>query len=550
MSRFLALDGDTNLLQVLSANVKGDTVRLERSLAWEEEQSVNLTNAAAIGGRLRDQLKSAGVAAAPLLVCVGRDRVVLKEIRIPSVPEHEEPAIVRFQAMKEFTDGGDEVVLDYVPLGPATAEGRRIQVMSVRKDVLKAFRALAEAAGLKVAALTPRPFALLAGLKQAIRTGLAPAPEPADAPIGLLVRGPKWGEFTIARNGFLGMTRSIAGPALSSDQAILGEIRRNLALYASQNQDTPVRTLYLAEPDSPGGLRDRLQDSLSIPVHAYEPLVGIPAPDGPQGTFAGLAGLFAQQASSESTINFAQPREPRPPRDPNKRLLAICAVAALLLIAAFGGYSYLKVSSMKAEVDRIRIKLDTANSDLRKLEPDEKRIKALDAWTATNINWLDELYDMTARMPDTKTLRLISIQMNTREDHAPTTTVAVPPGPNSANKKETAGTMTIRGIYSSESFSFTRFKGELSEPNAFFELNAPSVKPNRVLDPTHFDMEFTTKIDLARRPRDKYTRTFTAKSLSRFGADVAGDEGVAAENLERKSAVQAENGGSREGGSR
>src|SRR5262245_31705216 len=94
MPRFLALDGDTNRIQLLSANVKGDSVRLEKSLAWDEDQPISKATAAAAGELLRGKLKDAGVAPAPLLVCLGRDRVIVKEIKIPPVAAHEEPAIV------------------------------------------------------------------------------------------------------------------------------------------------------------------------------------------------------------------------------------------------------------------------------------------------------------------------------------------------------------------------------------------------------------------------------------------------------------------------
>ena len=45
----------------------------------------------------------------------GRDRVIVKEVRYPAVPEHEEPAVVRFQAIKEITDPPEEVTIDFTP---------------------------------------------------------------------------------------------------------------------------------------------------------------------------------------------------------------------------------------------------------------------------------------------------------------------------------------------------------------------------------------------------------------------------------------------------
>ena len=122
MSRFLALDGDQPQLQIATATVRNGKVRLERAAVLAIDQPVNLANAEAIGKHLREQLKEAGIKPAPVLACVGRDRVILKEVRYPDVPAHEEPAVVRFQAVKELTEAADDVAIDYAPLG-ATPSG-------------------------------------------------------------------------------------------------------------------------------------------------------------------------------------------------------------------------------------------------------------------------------------------------------------------------------------------------------------------------------------------------------------------------------------------
>src|SRR5262249_58560667 len=131
---------------------------------------------------------------------------------------------------------------------------RRIRVRGAKKDVIAAYKKLADSAGLKLVAITPRPFATLAGLNLAWATGLAPKPASPDDAIALLVRGDKWGEFTVSRNGVILQSRSIAGPALTNETALLGEIRRTLAVHSNQNLSQPVTAVYVAEPDSPGGL--------------------------------------------------------------------------------------------------------------------------------------------------------------------------------------------------------------------------------------------------------------------------------------------------------
>ena len=124
MSRYLAIDIDPQGLFVAAGTVRGGTARVEGALAWSDDGPPPLTaeSAKAIGEQLRERLRAAGIASGPVLIAVGRERVILKELRYPAVPPAEEPALVRFQAMKELTENPDDVVLDYAPLGNGVAD--------------------------------------------------------------------------------------------------------------------------------------------------------------------------------------------------------------------------------------------------------------------------------------------------------------------------------------------------------------------------------------------------------------------------------------------
>ena len=83
----------------------------------------------------------------------------VKEIRVPPVPDSEEPAVVRFQAIKELTDSPEDVIIDYtINMLPSTSLSgdRKAVALIIRKEVLDSYQVLCQAAGLKLAALTPR----------------------------------------------------------------------------------------------------------------------------------------------------------------------------------------------------------------------------------------------------------------------------------------------------------------------------------------------------------------------------------------------------------
>ncbi|MDB5307517.1 MAG: hypothetical protein JWO38_1719 [Gemmataceae bacterium] len=408
MSRYLAIDIDPQGLFVVAGTARGGVAKVEHALAWvpgDEHGPPPLTaaTAAAIGEQLRDRLKAAGIPLAPALVTVGRDKVILKEVRFPPVPPAEEPAVVRFQAIKEITESPDEVVLDYAPLSngtPDPAGERRAMAVVVRKDVFAAIQAMCVAAGLKLVAVTPRPYATAAGLARAFAGGTAPPPElPADA-AAVLTLGPQGGEFTVARAGQVSFTRSVPSQVMANEAILLGEVRRNLTVFAGQNPGHPVRAVYVAEAeDVLGGWAGRLRAGLAVPVHAFDPVPEVAAvPEGLRGRYAGAAGLLAGQAAG-LPINFAAPRQPAVEANPHRKLFAAAGAVAALLLLVGGGLGYWALDAADARLKTLREDKASKEKLLADWEPDRKRLEAADQWAGREVNYLDELFDMADRFP-------------------------------------------------------------------------------------------------------------------------------------------------------
>ena len=161
----------------------------------------------------------------------------------------EEPAIVRFQVLKELSDAASEVIIDYTPIGEAApGEERRALVLTVRRELLAAYQRLCQAAGLKLLALTPRPFGTLACLRESVKkwegTGAFAEVHKNGSPqaaVALLTAAENWSEFCLVRGDTLLLARSLpAGPTLPA------EVRRNLAMYTAQSPRHVVSGLYLA----------------------------------------------------------------------------------------------------------------------------------------------------------------------------------------------------------------------------------------------------------------------------------------------------------------
>ena len=422
MSRYLAIDIDAQGLFVVAGSARGGSARVEHALSWADDTFPGLTpdTAKAVGEQLRDRLKEAGIAAAPVLAAVGRDKVILKEVRYPAVAPSEEPALVRFQAMKEMSENADDVVLDYAPILDAAGEvnaERRAMAVVVRKDVFAAVQAMCAFAGLKLAGVTPRPYALAAGLARGFAgRAVSPPDNPAD-PVALFTTGPQGGEFTVVRGTQVSFTRTVPAPVLANEQTLVNELRRNLTVYGGQNPTQPVRAVYVAEGENAlGGWSGRLRTGLPVPVHAFDPLAGaveaVPAQH--RGRFAGAAGLLAGRAANALPINFASPRQPRAAADPKRKQLLLVAAAVGLLVLLGGGYGLLALDRADTELDRLQEKKAGLEKSLAGVDPDLERLKAVDAWGKREVVWLDELYDLADRMPPGDAIRLTGITTTPR----------------------------------------------------------------------------------------------------------------------------------------
>lgn len=403
MSKFIAIDLAPDGIYMVAGTARGGEARIERALSWTDADGeapplLGPDTARRIGEQIREKLRAAGVANAPALISVGRGRVILKELRYPAVPASEEPALVKFQAMKELSDSPDDVVLDYAPLANGAAESqRRSMAVVIRKDLFVAIQQMCAAANLRLVAVTPRPYAVASGLMHAFAAGAVPGPELKAEAVAALLLGPAGGEFTVTRTGDVTFTRDVPGPVASSEPMLLGEVRRNLTMYAGSTPGHPIQGLYVAE--AAGGWAGRLRAALGIPVHAYDPLNG-GAPEVPEpirGRFAGAAGLLHARAAGSLPINFAAPRQPVVTKDPNQARLIVAALAAVLLLAVGGLYGYLQLSAADDQLATLRQVKDDLDKEVKSMEPDAKRLDAATKWKARQVNWLDELFDNTDR---------------------------------------------------------------------------------------------------------------------------------------------------------
>jgi len=503
LARFLALDWDHQQLHIVAATVGRGGVVVQRAAVWQEDQDPGLANAEALGRLLRERLRAAGIAPAPVLVSVSRDRLILKEVNHPAVPAAEEPAIVRFQAVKELTDAAEDVVIDYTSAGePASTGERRSLAVIARRDLVNTYQTLCKAAGLKLLAMAPRPYGSLACLQQVIgTTGLTPPPDLPNATVAVLTVTERWAEFCVGRGDQLLLARSLAiGTTLA------GEVKRNVSVFSGQSSDRPVKAVYVSGSAEHAALCERLEQMLETRVYLMDPFAGIDRPEFPQGHrggFSGVVGLVHAWAKG-LPINFVRPKEPKPPQDPNKRKLLLgAAVAAAVLVAAFS-LCHSKLAAKEDELADLSARKVKLDQQLVKLEDEAKRIQALDTWSQTEVVWLDELYDLTAVFPDTNAIRLTNL-------------LCEPLTVSAKNKGGPVAKMALDGVTTDNDEALNELRYKLIEESSY-SVDAKVVGRNRSgLERGRFPRQFKNNVNVSKRPRNSYMLQIAPNGRGRGG---------------------------------
>ncbi len=413
MSRYLAMDVDSAGYFLCSGTAQKGVVKLEKVVAIVDDlKPLTMESATALGLKLKVELGKAGIAAAPVLVSVPRDRLIFKDIKHPKSNPAEEPAIVRFQSQRDLAVPAETLVMDYTPIpNPAGLDEQKATVAFIKKDYLEAIKTMVESAGLKLQLVHPRPFAASAAIQQATRNGTLPAPDGGKGALSVLSLWPGGGEFVVNRGDQTLFSRSMSAGALTSEASLVGEAKRSLAAFRASYPQEEIGALYLAESEeNVASWVARLQQGLSIPVMPYDPLASLkPSRSTPDlsARFLGPVGLLASRSLYNVTpLNFIAPRQPKAETKSSTKLLVYSLVFLTLLV----GGGLLALFVMDGGLDLRRAQATTAKIDAEKKiaieQFDVNRRIAIQDFRSRSINWLDTYYDITDSVGSVEKIRM------------------------------------------------------------------------------------------------------------------------------------------------
>ena len=406
MIRKVYIDWDNDRLSILGLTARKGLGGC-KVLTIATEGSPNPVMAEEQADQLKAFLKDFAVPGARLVVSLPRDRLIARQLTLPKVGPAEEPGLVGYQVMRDLNESPDEVKLDYVSVDLPGMEERRILALLLRNQLFKTWKTIATSSQLKLAGLSPR----LAGL-----SGLMADLGPKGDTVGLVALGGGWAELVVLRDG-----KPLFSRSLNPGSSLIPEIRRSLTLFGSQNPTLVPKSLFLISP--PKWNQDaELALATNLPLQRIMPFDGVlDAPSIPTncedftaslGVLAGMARLEEKGLKIEP--DFLNPKQPPPPSPEGQQRLALYSLVGMLALVILGWYFWGVKNRVEDEVAGLKVRRDELKRDLEVNKIDTKRLQALGAWD--DVVWLDEVYDISHRIPNTKDLLVTEMSASPRRN--------------------------------------------------------------------------------------------------------------------------------------
>jgi Tfp pilus assembly PilM family ATPase len=414
MARLLALDWDQHEARYVVANTRGAQLVLEAAasiaLATSSDEGASRLQ---LGHALQAALGRHKVGRALTLLGVERSQIEVLSLTLPPSSDAELPELVRHQAMRESAAITDDSSLDFVPLSDDPQGPRRVAAVALSRQRREQLQAVCAEAGVTPHAIVLRPYAATA-----LFLGSSP---PNDQACLLINAFADEIDLSVVSGGKVAFWRTLRQANVSHDpvaaKKLIAELNRTLVVVQDQLGEQPIAAAYLygALAEHPA-LVEQLRDDFSLPVTLVDPFAALAEPPGEMpenpGRFSSLLGMLSVEAQHKAqAIDFLHPR--KRPAPPDRRRQAIVASAAATVVLLLGGYyAWSTFAEVNAENESLDAELDRLDEQFKRAGKQQKVIQAIHDWGEHDVNWLDELRDLSLRFPSGRDAVLLRMALS------------------------------------------------------------------------------------------------------------------------------------------
>ena len=346
-----------------------------------------------------------------LLVAVPRSSVELLDLSLPPATDAELPQLVANQAMQESPLVAEDTILDYVPLDDDSTAARHVAVAALPREERDRILQPCQEAGLKAHRLLLRSWAGLS---------LVGAQTPADR-ICLLV-SPSGAEvdLNVLAGGRIAFSRTVRLPEQAAEQEagdrLVAEINRTRIAAPRERlgEETIARVHLVGSREQCAAIAERIEQESGLSAGVLDPfeaahVTELQMPSRPE-RFVPLLGLLLDEAAGTHAIDFLHPRRAERPLGRWRRVGVVAGAVALLVLAA-ALYVWSALSEVGTTNRQLSQRLRELRETAKKASDQKRRIEAVAAWQDRDVNWLDELRDLSERFPGPRDALVLRMAM-------------------------------------------------------------------------------------------------------------------------------------------
>ncbi len=416
MSRILALDWDEQEIRYVLARGWRGRVTV---LALGSQTLVDVAQAGEkprpdVEGSLRALLSDRKFSGARVVIGVESARVELIPLELPPADDRELPQLVLHQVVRQLQQPAENLVVDFLPMEGDGRSRRRVLAAVLSREELERICGLLRRMKLRPSRIVFRPLAVVALLSQLVPR--IPSPSLLINKVGHQV------DMTVLVDRRPVFFRSIRLPEASLPSQIsrmVLEAERTVTVTAASSMggEKLARVFLFGVPGEHHDLVERLSDQLSAPVELIDPFqcVGLADAALPEGSsrFSAHIGMIVEEAAKiRPAVDFLHVRKP-PPELKRSHVLLAAATAVVLLVGAGLWTFWSQYSAIARENTALELELKELTAAANKAAQQQRLIRAVADWVGSEVVWLDELADLSLRLPAPRDLVISRLTAST-----------------------------------------------------------------------------------------------------------------------------------------
>jgi general secretion pathway protein L len=375
----------------LKTSFRGEKKVFHTSVSFDGELSSE-KKVKLIGGIVRQFIVDNSLGEPELFMAIPRDRVVVREVRLPSAVRENLRATLGYEMQKYVPLPVDEIYFDYVLCNDNGSDDTvRLLLLVVKKDDLDDYLALASYVGLALSGIQIQSTALTGVFQMHDVDG-------AGGRFGIIRTRTTEAEISIYRKGRIEQTQIVASPDADG--------LANLVESAMEKPDpidgkAKVGTTWLYWHESGDeSLYDRLNKSLERPLrHLTGRSTPVESVD-----LLGAYGLALQNSVNPSlSVNLVPPSLRRKPsRAGVYTLVTLLILTVLMAIAGLSSIliqQRMKSTAIDNELSRLASQVSVVDRISTKIETVEKEIERIDVLKEKRVSALQVLEELSRRIP-------------------------------------------------------------------------------------------------------------------------------------------------------